>query len=52
MDCIEYDDVLRTLVIFAFFLKVSVVALLYLHTSRTDMSIALLLKVSSFDNIQ
>ena len=40
------------LVICDFFLKVLTVALKYLHISRTDMNIALLLTVSSFNNIQ
>ena len=49
--CIRHGNVMRALVIFAFFLKVLTVALLYFHTSRADINIALLLTVSSFNNI-
>ena len=48
----RHGAVLGALVTFAFFLKVLVVAPQYLHTSRTDMNIALLLTVSSFNKIK
>ena len=50
--CIRHENVMKALVIYAFFLKMLTVALYYLHTSRTDVNIALLLRVSSFNNIQ
>ena len=47
----RHGDVLRAHVIFTFFFKTSVVALKYLLTYRTDMNIALLLTVSSFNKV-